>query len=48
MLGLHPVATLLAIYIGFSCIGVAGMLLFPVGLILLKQLNDAGLVRLWK
>ncbi len=47
-LGLHPVATLLAIYIGFSSIGVAGMILFPVGLILLKHLNDEGVVKLWK
>ena len=47
-LGLHPVATLLAIYIGFSSIGIAGMILFPVGLIILKQLNDEGVVKLWK
>jgi len=47
-IGLPPFATLLAIYIGFCVAGVWGMLLFPLGLIMLKQLNDKGYVRLWK
>ena len=47
-IGLPPFATLLAIYIGFCAAGVLGMLLFPLGLILLKQLNDKGYIRLWK
>ena len=47
-LGLHPLATLLAIYVGFHVCGVWGMLLFPVLAIGLKQLNDSGTVHLWK
>lgn len=47
-IGLPPFATLLAIYTGFCTAGVLGMLLFPLGLIFLKQLNDKGYVRLWK
>ena len=47
-LGLHPAATLLSIYIGFRCAGIVGMILFPILLILLKQLNDSGYLKLWK
>lgn len=45
--GLHPAATLLAIYLGYSVMGVKGMLLFPLTLIVLKQFNDRGYVKLW-
>lgn len=47
-IGLHPAATLLALYIGFSCAGVAGMVLFPISLIMAKQLNDRKYIKLWK
>ena len=47
-LGLHPLVTLLAIYVGYRVWGVWGMVLFPVLAITVKQLNDSGLVRLWK
>jgi len=47
-LGLHPVATLVAMYAGFSAVGVVGMILFPVLLILLKQFHDRGHLKLWK
>jgi predicted PurR-regulated permease PerM len=46
--GLPPLAALAAMYVGFSACGVAGMLLFPVGLLFVKQLHDAGFLRLWK
>ncbi len=39
-LGLAPLLTLLALYAGFRCCGVVGMILFPIGAILLKQLLD--------
>ena len=45
---LPPLAALAAMYVGFSTCGVAGMLLFPVGLLFVKQLHDAGFLRLWK
>ena len=47
-LGLDPLATLLAIYAGFRLAGVWGMILFPIGAITLKQLNDGGVVHLWR
>ena len=46
--GLPPLAALLAMYVGFCSLGVAGLLLFPVALLFVKQLHDAGYLRLWK
>ena len=37
-LGLHPLVALVALYAGFRLCGVGGMLLFPIGAILLRQL----------
>ena len=47
-IGLDPLASLLAIYVGWRAMGVWGMLLFPLLLVTLDQLNDRGLVQLWK
>ncbi len=47
-LGLHPIATLLAIYAGWRALGVWGMILFPIAAISLKKLNDSGVIHLWK
>ena len=47
-LGLHPVATLMAMYLGFRAVGVLGMITFPFILILLKQFHDQGHLKLWK
>ena len=47
-LGLHPVATLMAMYLGYRLVGVLGMITFPMAFILLKQFHDQGHVRLWK
>jgi len=47
-LGLHPLATLMAMYLGYRTVGVIGMILFPIGLILLKQFHDQGYIRLWR
>ena len=46
--GLPPIAALAAMYVGFCTLGVKGMILFPVALLLLKQLHDTGYVRIWK
>ncbi len=46
--GLHPAAALFAIYLGFNVLGVLGMILFPLVLIILKQFNDSGYIKLWK
>lgn len=47
-MGLPAVVTLMAIYIGFCTIGIWGMILFPIGVMVIKQLNDSGYVNLWK
>ena len=46
--GLPPVSALLAMYLGFHLFGVGGMVLLPLLLMLLKHLQDAGVVRIWK
>lgn len=45
---LPPIAALLAMYLGFCSFGVGGMILFPLLLLLAKQLQDTGYFRLWK
>jgi len=47
-LGLHPVVALVAVYVGFCASGIWGMLLFPILAVMVKQLNDRGIIRLWK
>lgn len=47
-IGLDPVMSLLAVYVGFKVWGVGGMLLFPVLFVTLRQLNELGIVKLWK
>lgn len=46
--GVHPVATLMAIYIGFSISGITGMIICPIILMVIKKLNDTGYIKLWK
>lgn len=47
-IGLDPIASLLAIYVGWRVCGVLGMLLFPLLLVTLQQLNERGVIKLWK
>lgn len=47
-LGLHPLVTLLSIYVGFRIFGIIGMIILPLLVITLKQLGDNGLIKLWK
>ena len=47
-IGLHPLASLAAMYVGWQVWSVWGMLLFPVLLVTAQQLNDRGVVRLWR
>lgn len=47
-IGLDPLASLLAVYVGWQVWGVWGMLLFPILLVTLQQLNEKGVVKLWK
>ena len=45
---LPPITALLAMYVGFHFLGIGGMILLPVMLLLLKQFQDAGVVKVWK
>lgn len=47
-LGLHPVATLASLFVGAQLFGVIGMFGFPIGLSLLKYLNEQGTIRIFK
>jgi len=47
-IGLEPLASLISIYVGWRVWGVGGMLLFPILLVTLQQLNERGIIRLWK
>ena len=46
-IGLHPVVTLLSLFIGAQLFGLIGLLGFPITLSLLKHLNDSGIIRLF-
>jgi predicted PurR-regulated permease PerM len=47
-IGLNPLASLLGVYVGWRVGGVGGMLLLPLGLMVLIRLNERGVVRIWK
>ncbi|MBQ9685928.1 MAG: AI-2E family transporter [Oscillospiraceae bacterium] len=47
-IGLDPLASLLSVYVGWRVCGVWGMLLFPPLLMALIQLNERGVLRLWR
>ena len=46
--GLPPLAALAAMYVGFRAWGVGGMILSPLAAMVIKQLHDAGYVKIWK
>ena len=47
-IGLDPLPSLLAMYVGWRVWRVWGMLLFPILFVTLRQLNDRGVIHLWK
>lgn len=47
-LGLDPIVSLFSIYLGFRVCGVIGMLLFPLAAVMICQLNNRGVIKLWK
>lgn len=47
-LGLHPVVTLVSLFVGAQLFGVIGLFGFPVTLSLLRHLNDTGTLKLFK
>jgi len=47
-LGLHPVVTLASMFAGVQLLGVVGLFGFPIGLSLLRYLNDDGVIHIFK
>lgn len=47
-LGLHPVVTLVSMFVGVEFFGVIGLFGFPIGLSLLRHLNDRGVIKILK
>lgn len=46
-IGLHPLVTLIAMYIGLQFFSILGMFIGPISMIIVKNLQDAGAMRLW-
>ena len=47
-IGLHPVVTLSSMFLGVQLFGVLGLFGFPIGLSLLRDLNEKGTIKLFK
>ena len=47
-IGLHPLVTLVAMYLGLHLFGVVGMLLLPLIVILMKGIRSSGALEVWK
>ena len=47
-IGLHPVLLLVSIYVGGTVLGPAGIFIMPFTLIVIKKLNDAGHIRVFR
>lgn len=47
-IGIHPVLSLLAIYVGLSIGGIGGMFGMVFLVIIIKRLNDSGIIHVWK
>ncbi len=46
--GLLPIVTLFCIYVGLQLFGVLGMFLLPISVIIIKNLQDDGKLKIWK
>lgn len=47
-IGLHPVVTLISMFVGAQLFGILGLFGFPITLSLLRHLNDTGTIKLFK
>jgi sporulation integral membrane protein YtvI len=47
-IGLYPLVTLMAMFLGLKLLGLLGVFLFPLTLIVLKKAQEDGLISLWK
>ena len=46
--GLQPIVTLFIMFVGLQLFGILGLFGFPIILIILKNLQDTGKIRIWK
>lgn len=46
--GLHPLVTLMSMFVGAQILGVFGLFGLPITLSLLKNLNDKGTIHIFK
>lgn len=47
-IGLHPVVTLICIFVGAQFLGVVGLFMLPITATILKKMNDEGTIHLFK
>ena len=47
-IGLHPLATLVFMFIGLRIIGIVGMIVFPITLSVIVNLEKKGLIHIWE
>ncbi len=47
-IGLDPLSSLLAVYVGWQVWGVWGMIVFPILFVALRRLNSNGVINLWR
>ncbi len=45
--GMHPVITLFGMYLGVQLFGFLGIFILPITFVLVKALNDEGIIHLW-
>ena len=46
-IGLHPIVTLIAIYVGLKLLGILGMFIMPILIMLARDLQKKGYIHLW-
>ena len=46
--GLSPIVTLMAMYLGLQTLGFVGMFGFPIIIIIVTKLQESGLIKIWK
>ncbi len=47
-IGLHPIVTLISIYIGLKLLGILGIFILPITIIILRDLQKKGFVSIWR
>lgn len=47
-IGLHPIVTLVSIYVGLKLLGIIGAIILPITLIIIIDLQNRGYIKLWK